>query len=77
VPAEEEDEAIGKGPRRAIGELITCPYCLGTWLAAGMALSMAVAPRETRMVGTVFAVKAVADVFNMAYVTGWEVSDRL
>jgi hypothetical protein len=72
VPAEEEDEAIGRGPRRAVGELITCPYCLGTWIAAGLTLGYAVAPREVRMIGTVFTVKAVSDALNLAYVHGWE-----
>lgn len=72
VPAEEEDEVIGRGPRRAIGELITCPYCLSTWLAAGLTIGYAVAPREVRMIGSVFAVKAVSDALNVAYVHAWE-----
>lgn len=71
VPAEEEDAPIGKGPRRAVGELLTCPYCLGTWIAAGLTLGFAVAPKPVRMVGSVFTVKAVADALNTVYAQAW------
>src|ERR1700758_5196893 len=30
-PAEVEERARGEGVRRAVGELLTCPYCLGLW----------------------------------------------
>ena len=32
---EVEEEPRGTGLRKAIGELITCPYCLGTWSPLG------------------------------------------
>src|ERR1700716_3533699 len=32
-PAEVEEQARGSGLRRAIGELLICPYCLGMWIA--------------------------------------------
>jgi hypothetical protein len=76
VPSEEEDEPIGHGPRRAIGELLTCPYCLSTWIAAGFTLGLAVAPRQVRMVGTVFAVKAVSDALNTVYAQAWDHGDQ-
>src|ERR1700676_1173705 len=34
---EVEEEPRGTGLRRTIGELVTCPYCLGTWIASGLA----------------------------------------
>lgn len=71
VPAEEEDEPIGKGPRRAVGELLTCPYCLGTWIAAGLTIGYAVAPQQTRLIGSVFTVKALADGLNTVYAQAW------
>lgn len=71
VPAEEEDAPIGKGPRRAVGELLTCPYCLGTWIAAGLTLGYAVAPQQVRMIGSVFTVKALADGLNTVYAQAW------
>ena len=72
VPSEQEEEAVGRGPRRAIGELLTCPYCLSTWIAAGLTFGLAVAPKQTRMIGTVFAIKAVSDAFNTLYAQAWE-----
>jgi len=35
APGEVEERAKGRGLRRAIGELLTCPFCLGTWIASG------------------------------------------
>ena len=34
-PAEVEEKARGSGVRRAVGELLTCPYCLGLWASGG------------------------------------------
>lgn len=38
----------GVGIRRALGELITCPVCNGTWIAAGLVYGLRLAPRYTR-----------------------------
>src|SRR3712207_5705984 len=29
-----EERPRGRGLRRAIGELLTCPFCIGTWIAS-------------------------------------------
>lgn len=55
------------GPRRAMGELMTCTMCLDQWVAAGFALAHARAPQPTRVVAWAFAVKSVADVLHLAY----------
>jgi Protein of unknown function (DUF1360) len=47
-PGEVSENARGSGLRRAVGELVTCPYCLGLWLAAAFAAGLIVAPRLTR-----------------------------
>ena len=49
------------GLHRAIGELLTCPYCLAPWVSAGLLTGYVFAPIPTRMITTVFAVSAVAD----------------
>jgi hypothetical protein len=36
-PNEVKESPRGSGVRRAIGELLICPYCLGAWVAAGFA----------------------------------------
>jgi hypothetical protein len=64
---EVEEGARGTGVRRAIGELVICQYCVAQWVAAGMVLGHAVAPRETRLVAGTFAVYGVANVLNLAY----------
>jgi Protein of unknown function (DUF1360) len=35
--------------RQAIGELVTCSRCVGTWVATGLALSQILAPRAGRV----------------------------
>jgi len=41
--------AEGSGVRKAIGELVSCPTCVGTWVAAGLVYGMRAAPRPTRL----------------------------
>jgi hypothetical protein len=38
----------GSGRRQAIGELIACPICAGTWISAGLVYGLALAPRIVR-----------------------------
>jgi Protein of unknown function (DUF1360) len=64
---EVEEAARGTGAQRAIGELLVCQYCVSQWVAAGMVLGHALAPRETRLVATTFTVFGLADVINLAY----------
>jgi hypothetical protein len=67
-PAEVEEEARGSGLRRAIGELIICPYCLGLWIGAAFTAGLLVAPRPTRWIAAVFTVLFGSDVLQLAYV---------
>ena len=66
-PGEVEETARGTGLRRAIGELIVCPYCMGLWIAAAFAAGFAVAPRPTRLVASVLAAHFGSDVLQIAY----------
>jgi Protein of unknown function (DUF1360) len=66
-PGEVEEAARGTGLRRAIGELILCPYCMGLWIAAAFAAGFAVAPRPTRWVASVLAAHFGSDVLQIAY----------
>ena len=47
--------------RQALGELVTCPRCVGTWLGAGLASTQILAPRTGRLLTTVLAAGAVND----------------
>lgn len=64
---EVEERARGRGLRRAVGELIVCPYCLGLWIASLFAAGMTVAPRQTRWVASVLTAHFGADVLQIAY----------
>jgi Protein of unknown function (DUF1360) len=66
-PGEVEEAARGRGLRRAIGELLICPYCLGMWFSAAFTAGLAVAPRPTRWLATVFTALLGADVLQIAY----------
>jgi hypothetical protein len=39
----------GADMRQAIGELVTCTRCIGTWVAAGLTCTQVIAPRFGRM----------------------------
>ena len=47
--------------RQAIGELVTCSRCVGTWLAGGLATTQIVAPRFGRVLTWTLAAAAVND----------------
>jgi uncharacterized protein DUF1360 len=66
-PGELSEEARGSGLRAAVGELIGCPYCLGLWIASGMAVGLGVAPRETRLAASTLSALTIADFLQIAY----------
>lgn len=65
-PSEVEEEARGEGVRRAVGELLICPYCVGLWIASALTFSLVVAPRRTRFVTTVGTALAISDFLHHA-----------
>jgi hypothetical protein len=65
---EDASEPKPQGVERALGELVTCPYCVGLWIASGLSYALVLFPRETRLVTTIFGAQAVADFLNAAFV---------
>lgn len=55
------------GVRHTVGELITCPFCLGVWVSTAYVAGLALAPRPTRAWAAVFAVTGVSDFLQHAY----------
>jgi hypothetical protein len=47
--------------KQALGELVTCTRCIGTWLGAGLASMQILAPRTGRLLTTVLAAGALND----------------
>lgn len=63
----ERPTPAGKGLRRALGELMTCPYCLAPWCALGVGTALIFAPRPTRFISGLLASMAVADALQRIY----------
>ena len=56
------EQAVETGDlRQAIGELVTCSRCIGTWVAAGLAGTQIVAPRFGRLLTWTLATAGVND----------------
>jgi hypothetical protein len=61
------DVPRGRGARRAIGELLTCPFCVSQWVATAMGGAYVVAPDATRMAAATLTAVTVADVLQYAH----------
>jgi hypothetical protein len=44
-----DERPAGEGLQRALGELVTCSRCIGTWIAGGLASTQIVAPQFGRL----------------------------
>ena len=66
-PGEVEERARGTGLRRTIGELLTCPFCLGLWTAGAFHVGLLWAPRETRFLASTFTALSISDFLQIAY----------
>ncbi|MBA2623871.1 MAG: DUF1360 domain-containing protein [Chthoniobacterales bacterium] len=64
---EVEEEARGEGLQEAVGDLISCPYCIAPWVASILVFAHTRAPRATRLVCSVFCVTAASDFLNQLY----------
>jgi hypothetical protein len=53
--------AAGDGARRVFGELMSCPICLGTWVAAGLVYGLHLLPQPTRVLLAVMSTTGVAE----------------
>ncbi|WP_433606843.1 DUF1360 domain-containing protein [Dactylosporangium sp. CA-139114] len=65
--AELNESPRGHGARHAVGELLTCPFCTGVWVAGGLAAGLVFAPRLTRFGMGVAAAVAGSDFLHLAY----------
>jgi hypothetical protein len=65
--AELAEEVRGDGVQHAVGELVTCPFCLSQWIASGLVAGLVFAPRATRLIAATFASLAGADLLQYAH----------
>lgn len=66
APAELEEKARGRGLRRAVGELLICPYCLGLWASGAFHVGLLFAPRTTRFSASVLSAMTISDFLQIA-----------
>jgi hypothetical protein len=55
------------GFRHTIGELLTCPFCLGVWIGTAYVAGLAIAPRSTRSLAAVLTVVALSDTMQHGF----------
>jgi uncharacterized protein DUF1360 len=55
------------GVRHTVGELVTCPFCLGVWVSTAYVAALTLAPRPARAWAALFAVNAVSDALQQGY----------
>jgi Protein of unknown function (DUF1360) len=60
-PLELRERAVGRGLRRAVGELLSCPYCMDQWIAGAFISGLVLAPRPTRATASMFAAVTGSD----------------
>jgi hypothetical protein len=63
----EGEEPVQGGLHQAVGELVTCTRCVGTWAAAGLASTQILAPRFGRLLTWSFAAAAMNDWLSAAF----------
>jgi hypothetical protein len=63
----EDEEPVQGGLEQAIGELVTCSRCAGTWAAAGLAATQVIAPRFGRLLTWSLGAAAANDFLQSAF----------
>jgi hypothetical protein len=55
------------GVKHAVGELVTCPFCLAQWVGTAFVLGYVTAPKATRLAALTMTSVAGADVLQFVY----------
>jgi hypothetical protein len=55
------------GVKHAVGELLTCPFCLAQWVGTAFVFGYATAPRATRLAALTMTTVAGSDVLQFVY----------
>jgi hypothetical protein len=63
------------GARHAVGELITCPFCLAQWVSTAFVAGSVFAPGLTRLATTTMAGVAVSDFLQLGYAAAQQVAE--
>jgi hypothetical protein len=64
----EVNESVrGTGWHHAVGELLSCPFCVAQWVATAFAFGLVLAPRATRLAATVLTAVTASDWLQFAH----------
>jgi hypothetical protein len=55
------------GVKHAVGELLTCPFCLAQWVGTAFVFGYATAPRATRLAALTMTTVAGSDLLQFLY----------
>ncbi|WP_018831506.1 DUF1360 domain-containing protein [Salinispora tropica] len=72
----EEVRDSGSSTRHAVGELLSCPFCLAVWVATGLTGGLVLAPRLTRLVATALTAVTASDFMQLAYAKAQQAAER-
>jgi hypothetical protein len=64
---EVNEKSRGEGLQRAVGDLLTCPWCIAPWVASALAFGFVFKPRTTRFICRVFTAVTISDFLQHAY----------
>ena len=72
-----DEEPVEGGMEQAIGELVTCTRCVGTWAAAGLTWTQVLAPRFGRLLTWTLGAAAVNDFLQAGFAALTAKADEL
>ncbi len=64
---EVNEEVVGHGLRKAVGEVLPCPFCAGQWVATFLFAGALAAPDEAAAGASTLAIAQLADVAQLGY----------
>ncbi len=64
---EVNERVVGSGARHAVGELVSCPFCLDQWVATALVAGWVAAPNLTTAAVSALAAAQVGDYLHLAY----------
>ena len=74
---DDEEPVQTGGLDQAIGELVTCSRCVGTWVAAGLATTQILAPRVGRLLTWSLATAGINDFLQAGFAALTQKSNEL
>lgn len=66
-PTNLDEEPRGDGLQKALGNLLTCQFCLGMWVTAFFSYGLVLLPRTTRFIAGIFSILTVSDFLHQTY----------